>query len=505
MQKIGEEEEKKAYDHIIKYTGLFGGVQGINLLAAVVRNKLVSSILGPSGLGIISLLNTATGFLGNATNLGVSFSAVRHVSELYEAGNEEELKHYVGVVRGWSFATALLGVLVCCLCAPLLSMAYDAKISWFSFVLLSPVVGLTALSGGELAILKGVRMLKQVAAQSVINSFLAIILTVPLYLIWGNRASVASLILLALSACLTTFYFSLRMFPIFPLSGKNFSLVGGKKMIGLGVAFVLAGILGSGVEFVIRAYLLSVASEAEVGLYNAGYMITITYASMVFVAMETDFFPRLSAVNQDVKLSNEVVNRQVEASVLLVSPLLVAFLVGLPILVPLLYSSEFLPVVSMAQCAVFSMYVRAVALPVSYLSLAKGRSRVYLFTEAVYDAFVVVAVILGYAHGGLRGAGAALAIAAVFDWCLVWLTCHTLYGFRLSKRAFQLFLLQISVGVCAFISVVNLDEWWYWLVGGFCLCCSAFFSYRILKRETTLLQTLWNRIASRFTHSNKEL
>ena len=82
MQKIGEEEEKKAYDHIIKYMGLFGGVQGINLLVAVVRNKLVSSILGPSGLGIISLLNTATGFIGNATNLGVSFSAVRHVSEL---------------------------------------------------------------------------------------------------------------------------------------------------------------------------------------------------------------------------------------------------------------------------------------------------------------------------------------------------------------------------------------------------------------------------------------
>ncbi len=498
MHKHVEKEQETAYDHIIKYTGVFGGVQGVNLLVSIIRNKLASILLGPTGLGLVSLYNTATALLGNATNFGVPFSAVRHISELYEGGDQAELERFVSVVRGWSLVTALLGTLLCCLCAPLLGYAYDIYDQWPTFVLLSPVVGLAALSGGELAILKGIRWLKRIAVQTLLNTFCAITLTIPLYYLWGKKAIVASLLLVAVSTFLTTIYFSLRAFPISSLSGKNFSLVGGEKMIKLGIAFVLAGILGSGVDFAIRAYLMNVASEAEVGLYNAGYVITFSYASMVFVALETDFFPRLSAVNQDVRLSNEVVNRQIEASILLISPLLVAFLVFLPILVPLLYTSDFILVIGMTQCALLGMYMRAMALPIAYMSLAKGRSRIYLFTESLYDVVAVLLVIAGYAWGGLRGTGIALALAALFDFILVWLTCRTLYGFRLSGRAIRLFLFQVSLGIVTFVFVLSLDGVLYWVSGGVWLCCSAFISFRILKKETTLLQTLRAKITKRF-------
>lgn len=503
MHKHDEQEQETAYDHIIKYTGIFGGVQGVNLLVSIIRNKLASILLGPSGLGLVSLYNTATTLLGNATNFGIPFSAVRHISELYERGDRTELERFVGVVRGWSLVTALLGVLVCCLCAPLLSYAYDISDQWLTFVLLSPVVGLAALSGGELAILKGIRWLKRIAVQSLVNTFCAILLTIPLYYVWGKSAIVASLLLVALCTFLTTVYFSLRAFPIFSRQGKNISLVGGEKMIKLGLAFVLAGILGSGVDFAIRTYLMQVASEAEVGLYNAGYVITFSYASMVFVAMETDFFPRLSAVNQDIRLSNDVVNRQIEASILMISPLLVGFLVFLPVMVPLLYSSDFMPIIGMAQCSLLGMYMRAMALPIAYMSLAKGRSRVYLFTETIYDIAAVVFVILGYASGGLRGAGVALALAATFDLLLVWLTCRSLYGFRLSGRALRLLLLQVSFGLVTFVSVLMLEGWLYWMVGCIWLCCSAFVSFRILQRETTLLQTLWAKMSKRFNRSSQ--
>lgn len=499
MHKYEEKEQETSYDHIIKYTGVFGGVQGVNLLVSIIRNKLASMLLGPSGLGLVSLYNTASSLLGNATNFGVPFSAVRHISELYEKGDRTELERFVSVVRGWSLLTALLGILVCCLCAPFLSHAYfDDTSQWLTFLLLSPAVGLAALSGGELAILKGIRWLKRIAIQSLLNSLFAVALTIPLYYIFGKSVIVLSLVLVALSTFLTTIYFSLHAFPISSLSGKYFSLTGGEKMIKLGLAFVFAGILGSGVDFVIRTYLMQVGSEAVVGLYNAGYVITFSYASIVFVAMETDYFPRLSAVNQDVRLSNDVVNRQIEVSLLLISPLLVGFLVFLPILVPLLYTSEFLPVIAMAQCALLGMYVRAVALPIAYMSLAKGRSRVYLFTESLYDVVAVILVISGYSLGGLRGTGIALALAALFDLILVWLTCRTMYGFRISIRSIRLFFLQISLGILTLVSVLLFEGWYYWLVGCGLLCLSALFSFHVLKKETSLLQVIRKKIVNRF-------
>lgn len=498
MHNNEEKKRKSTYDHVIKYTGLFGGVQGISLLTAIIRNKLVAEILGPAGLGLISLYNAAATLLSNSTNFGISFSAVRHVSELYEQGEKEALNRFIQVVRMWSVTTGVLGVLVCCLFSSLLSFSYFENTSeWLSFVWLSPVVGLMAITGGELAILKGARKLRRVAMQSLLNSLCALIISVPLFYVWGDEAILLSLLLVAISTMLTTVFFSFQSFPFSLKCGFKYSYVEGKKMVSLGTAFIFAGILGSGVEFLIRAYMMRTGSETDVGMYNAGYLITVTYASMVFVAMETDFFPRLSAVNNDIQQSNDIVNRQIEASVLLIAPMLVALWVTLPILLPLFYNDDFLPVISMAQCAIFSMYMRAIALPISYLSLAKGRSRVYLFTEAIYDAAAVLLIVMGYSLDGLRGAGAALSIAATFDLILVWLTTRKLYGFRLFDKALKMLALQLPFGVLAFVVTTSLDGVAYWLLGLCCFLLSATISVRILLKETTLIQTLWSKIKKR--------
>lgn len=50
-------EKKKrnnAYANILKYTSLFGGVQALSILVALVRNKLVAVLLGPMGVGLLS-------------------------------------------------------------------------------------------------------------------------------------------------------------------------------------------------------------------------------------------------------------------------------------------------------------------------------------------------------------------------------------------------------------------------------------------------------------------
>ena len=69
------------YLHILKYISLFGGVQGLNVLIGVVRNKFVAILLGPQGVGLISLFNSTTKLIGDSTNFGLPMSAVRNISE----------------------------------------------------------------------------------------------------------------------------------------------------------------------------------------------------------------------------------------------------------------------------------------------------------------------------------------------------------------------------------------------------------------------------------------
>ena len=59
---------------------MFGGVQGLNIAITLVRNKCVALLLGPAGMGLASLFTTIVNFFNQATSLGISFSAVRHIS-----------------------------------------------------------------------------------------------------------------------------------------------------------------------------------------------------------------------------------------------------------------------------------------------------------------------------------------------------------------------------------------------------------------------------------------
>ena len=166
-------ENDELYSHVLKFTGLFGGVQGLNVVIGLVRNKFVALLLGPGGMGLVSLFNTTVQLISQATHLGISFSAVRHISEYYDAENTEKVAHYVKVVRGWCLLTALVGMLVCVVLGPFLS---SATFSWgdhtLHFVLLAPAIGMIAITGGETAILKGQRKLGALALVQIVAALL---------------------------------------------------------------------------------------------------------------------------------------------------------------------------------------------------------------------------------------------------------------------------------------------------------------------------------------------
>ena len=71
------DEQNKAYDRILKYTGVFGGTQGLMTIMAILRTKLVTWLIGPAGMGINGAFNRTLNLVKSTTDLGIQFSAVR--------------------------------------------------------------------------------------------------------------------------------------------------------------------------------------------------------------------------------------------------------------------------------------------------------------------------------------------------------------------------------------------------------------------------------------------
>ena len=63
------EQNENSYGHVLKYTGIFGGVQGLNILISLVRNKLVALLLGPAGMGLFLFCISGAYFSGHFTGL----------------------------------------------------------------------------------------------------------------------------------------------------------------------------------------------------------------------------------------------------------------------------------------------------------------------------------------------------------------------------------------------------------------------------------------------------
>lgn len=490
-------DQEKNYSHILKYTGIFGGVQGLVILIGLVRNKFMALLLGAGGMGFNALLTSVQNFASQCTNLGISFGAVPRLSEYYEQQRAELVEYYIQVVRLWSMIAAVLGCLFCVVVSPLIN---DLSFTWgnhtLHYAMLGVSVAMIAITGGETAILKATRRLGPLARVQIYTTVASVFLSIPLYYFFRHSGVVPAIVLIAAAGMLVTIGYSYRLYPLKMQFNKK-QLKNGASMIRLGLAFVIAAAIGSASEMLIRAYLNVEGGLDFVGLYNIGFMLTITYAGMVFSAMESDYFPRLSGVCKDIIKTNETVNKQIEVSLLLLSPMLVALIMMLPVLVPILFSREFIPVVGMAQVAVLAMYFKVLTMPVAYITLARSLSLSYLLLETSYFVVLVLAVMIGFQQWGLWGTGLAIVVAHIFECIMIGGYSYMFYGYRTTKTVLQYAAIQAIIGFVAYGVTLVAEGWPYWIAEAALTVVSTAYSLHVLRQKTHL----WESLKRKFTKS----
>lgn len=484
-------EDKDSYGQVLKYTGLLGGVQVFYVLMSILRNKATAVFIGPWGMGMAFVYSKAAEFLCSATNFGLGISSVRRLAELHERGERRAVEQYVKLIRSWTLITALLGLVACLVLAPVLSrrMLGDYH-STKGFLLLSPTVFLLTMLGGELAILKGLHELRRMAGVSVLVGLVTTLSTVAIYALMGLHGVLPVLLTTSAVTFLLNLRATTRLYPYRVGLRSMHLLRRGTHLVRLGAAFTLAGLVGAGADFVIASFISQSASPHAVGLYGAGFTLIVSYARIVFVAMDADYYPRLSAAGEDVRRRNVIINRQIDVLVLLMAPFLILFSLFLPLVVRIIYTEEYLIVVSMAVYAMSYMFFKAVYTPVAYLPLARGDSMTYFLMETAYYVVFVLAVTAGYALKGLSGAGIGLSVANLFDLLALTTIYGLRYGFRFEvpvlRRCLLHFVLLLMGLGCALVPDAALK----FGLGIPVAMASVALSWRFLGRETDIIVRL---------------
>jgi O-antigen/teichoic acid export membrane protein len=477
-------EDQSSYRQITKATSLFGGVQVFNIIIAIIRSKFIAVLLGPIGMGIAGLLNSTTDLIGGLTELGLGKSAVRDVSSANGTGDKIRIATVVTVLRRWVWVTGTLGVLIMLVLSPWLSqLTFGNRDYTLAFIWISITLLFTQLTSGQLAILQGMRKLQYLAKASLSGSALGLIITIPLYYRFGIKGIVPAIIFTSVISLLLSYYFAKKV----KIESVKVSLVStlaeGKNMLILGFMISLSGLTALGASYIVRIFISKTGSVEQVGLYTAGFAIINTYVGLVFTAMGTDYYPRLSAVAHSNELCKQAINQQAEIALLILAPILMVFLVFIKWVTIILYSNKFIAIDEMIHWAALGMFFKAATWSIGYILLAKGASKIFFWNELFGNIYLLGLNILGYHFLGLTGLGISFMVGFLLYFIQVFVLSKIKYQFSFDSAFIRIFAFQFLLAISCFIIVKIAGKPYSYISGMGLIMISVWYSYKELDKR----------------------
>ena len=494
QQEQKTNSELKNYRSSFAATLLFSGVQVYQIAIRIIKSKFVALFIGPAGMGIQSLLFSTTDTISAATNLGLHTSSVKTIASAKREGNEDTIAKNITALRRLIWLTGLLGMIVCAVFAPFWSLtSFGNKDYVWAFVAISIIVLLDQLNKGELALLQGMQQKSQLARANVIGQTINAIITIPLFYFFGVKAIVSAFIVGSLISLIITRYYSKKLVIKQTQLTWHETFQYGKEMIKLGFFLSLQFLMSTIVIWIVRNYVSNVGGVDEVGLYSAGTSIVASYIGLVFSAIATDYFPRLAATKNNEEMG-VAVKTQAELTLLLLAPLVVAFLVFCKPVIILLYSNKFLPIELMMYWSVGAVLLQALGWAMSHTLLAKAKPSVFFLNELVATVWGLPIKLICYKYWGLTGFGFATLIVYMLYLFQVLFLTKKLFGLSYDCSLWKLFvILNVSIIATVIIKLLQPEIWGY-IEGTILLIITTVFVFYRLNQRLDLKSFLGNRL-----------
>jgi PST family polysaccharide transporter len=331
------------------------------------------------------------------------------------------------------------------------------------FFILSVILLLDQICVGQKVVLQGMRRLKDLAKASAIGVTVGLFVSVPLYYFMGLDGIVPALIVTSVTSLILSWYYSRKVDIEKVAVTTKEAIRGGGVMLKLGIAMSFNAILGTVLAFVLRAFIRETGGIEEVGLFAAGFAIMNTYVGMVFNAMSTDYYPRLSAVNKDNEKCKEIINQQGEIAILILAPIIISCIILMPFIIRIIYSEDFLPANDYISWAILGLLFKAASFVISYVFLAKAESKLFIVNETITKAYLIFLELAGYYFFGLAGLGVAFLLTYLVYSIQVYVIARKRYEFFFTKSFERVFGVNFVLVLTSFILIHVWNSVWVYI------------------------------------------
>lgn len=476
---------RNTYGNIFKALALFGGVKVIQIIISILRSKLIAILLGPTGMGVNNLLVSTTNTINGFTGCGLQTSAVREVSKAHNSNDQTKINVTISTLKILVWFTGFLGGLIVLFFAKSLSLLAFGNGEYTSaFRILSVMMLFMQINVGQIALMQGTFHYKDIAKSTLVAQILSLLITIPLYYVFGQGGIVPALLIASLITVLVTAHFSRRVnFTRVKLTIREF-IMNSRHMISLGVVIALGGVISNSSSYILNVIISHIGSIDAVGLYSAAMTIANSYVFLVLSAMTSDYVPRLSALSGNDVAQIDTINKQMVLVSIILTPLLVAFIVFARQAIYILYSADFYATIHMLEFLMLAMYFRAISWCLSYAFISRGESKIFLINEVVIFVISLSLKTLGFLWLDYTGIGVALVLIYIIYSSIMYVVAKRTFGFKFSAEFLKIAFIAVVICSLAVISSFSLGTSWikYVLGSGIMIGALAFCFIELNKR-----------------------
>ena len=443
-----------SYGQILKSTAWVGGSSVINILISIVRTKVMALLLGPAGFGLAGLYMSVASLVQSLAGLGINSSGVRQIAEAAGSGDRLRIGRTAAVLRRISLALGALGALILIVfAAPISRVTFGTDQRWLGVCMLAASVFFTLVSAGQGALIQGMRRISDLAKMNVLGAVFATVAGIPLVYFFREEGVVPSLVVAAGMTLAVSWWYSRKIEVDRPSISLKELRQETSPLIKLGFAFMISSLLMMMSAYIVRIIIRQEAGLAATGLYQAAWTLGGLYVGMVLQSMGADFYPRLTTVIHNHAECNRLVNEQARVSLLLAGPGVIATLTFAPLVLYVMYASEFGAAVDLLRWICLGVAMRVISWPMGIIIMAKAKQNLIVFCEVAWTivhlglAWILVKTI------GVDGAGIAFFVSYVFHIGLTYAIVSRLSGFRWSgdnRRTAILYVVAVAAVFCGF-------------------------------------------------------
>lgn len=411
--------------------------------------KILASLLGPTGVGLMGLLINVMETTAQVFGIGLASSGTKKVGEIF---GQEDQKKLVTTRRALVWGTCVLGITagtVLFLCREMLAEAIfkDAgiapQIGWLAIG-----VALSIAAQSHSAVLAGTQQLASIAKMQIFSGLFSVLVGLSLIWLMGESGLIFFILTTPVASFFLGHFFVSKLPSVvhgpIPLRDvlSNFRAMGQ-----LGLSVMISGMITSVSFLVIRGLIQNELGSVPQGYFQAAWGISTMYLGFVLAVLGTDFFPKLSGMYPNKTRARRFVNDQTEIALLIAAPLILFLGCCAHLIIPILYTPEFAPAVDVLRWMVIADAIRIVTFPKRFVIIASARGALFFFTELFAALTFVGFVILLIPRFGLEGVGIAYLCRYLGYLPLVYFISRKLvelrWGKQLARPFYSLFFLVV--------------------------------------------------------------